>query len=287
MKKWNKIIIDRSNKITKVNKLKNFKDFSEEMGGYDVNEYYKNKKSFFEFYFRGKYIIWSNYLKSNINPITKTLSISSGNGINEVSLISNNFDITCSDLEIPQCYEALKKLFGHFDYLKLNILKDKISLKDTISIEFDNIYSISACYIFSDQNLEKFFINVHKMLKKNGILILDFGGGEDNLTSFFFIDIYLVIEAYLIYYLSKIFNKKIGFKFDNNFGYKRKNREIKKFAKKFGFEFIDIKEYDYLTELQRSILIRKIIEYFPFSKKVFASLGKMIPYIRMFKFKKI
>ena len=48
MKKWNKIIIDRSNKITKVNKLKNFKDFSEEMGGYDVNEYYKNKKSFFK-----------------------------------------------------------------------------------------------------------------------------------------------------------------------------------------------------------------------------------------------
>ena len=49
MKKWNQIIIDRSNKITKVNKPKNFKDFSEEMGGYDVNEYYKSKKSFFEF----------------------------------------------------------------------------------------------------------------------------------------------------------------------------------------------------------------------------------------------
>ena len=281
MKKWNKIIIDRSNKITKVNKPKNFKDFSEEMGGYDVNEYYKSKKSFFEFYFHGRYVIWSNYLKSSINPFTKTLSIASGNGINELALISNNFNIICSDLEIPQCYEALKKLFGHFDYLKLNILKD------IINIEFDNIYSISTCYIFSDQNLEKFFINVHKMLKKNGILILDFGGSEYNLTSFFFIDIYLVIETYLIYYLSKIFNKKIGFKFYNNFGYRRKNCEIKKFAKKFGFEFIDIKEYDYLTELQRSILIRKIIEYFPLSKKIFASLGKMIPYIRMFKFKKI
>lgn len=281
MKKWNQIIIDRSNKITKVNKPKNFKDFSEEMGGYDVNEYYKSKKSFFEFYFHGRYVIWSNYLKSSINPFTKTLSIASGNGINELDLISNNFNIICSDLEIPQCYEASKKLFGHFNYLKLNILKD------IINIEFDNIYSIGACYIFSDQNLEKFFINVHKMLKKNGILILDFGGSEDNLTSFFFIDIYLVIEAYLIYYLSKIFNKKIGFKFDSNFGYKRKNREIKKFAKNFGFEFIDIKEYDYLTELQRSPLIRKIIEYFPLSKKIFASLGKMIPYIRMFKFKKI
>ena len=99
----------------------------------------------------------------------------------------------------------------------INILLNSVRASEkkqklnTINIEFDNIYSISACYIFSDQNLEKFFINVHKMLKKNGILILDFGGGEDNLTSFFFIDIYLVIEAYLIYYLSKLFNKKIGF----------------------------------------------------------------------------
>jgi len=280
MRKWNKIIIDRSNKITKINKNKNFKDFSEEMGGYDVNEYYKNKKSFFEFYFRATYLILFNYLKNNLNPKTKTLSIGSGNCISELKLISNNFDVTCSDLEIPQCYEVLKKLFGHFDYLKLNILKD------TITDEFNNIYCISSCYIFADLDLEKFFINVHKMLKKDGILILNLSGSEDNLTSFFFHDIYLVIEAYLIYYLFKLSNKKIGFKFDNNFGYRRKNQEIKEFAKKNGFEFIDIKEYDYLTELQRSILIRKIIEYFPLSKKIFSFFGKNIPYVRMFKFKK-
>jgi len=179
MKKWNQIIIDRSNKITKVNKLKNFKDFSEEMGGYDVNEYYKNKKSFFDFYFRGTYPICTNYLEHNLNPNTKTLSIGSGHCITELSLISNNFGIICSDLEIPQCYEVLKKLFGHFDYLKLDIVKDKINN------EFDNIYCISTCYIFTDLELEKFFINVHKMLKKDGIFILNLLGSEDNLTSFF------------------------------------------------------------------------------------------------------
>ena len=36
-----------------------------------------------------------------------------------------------------------------------------------------------------------------------------------------------------------------------------KNHEIIEFAKKFGFEFIDLKEYDYLTEPQRSVLVRK------------------------------
>ena len=107
------------------------------------------------------------------------------------------------------------------------------------------------------------------------------------IISFFFHDIYLIVEAYLIYYLSKLFNKKIGFKFDYNFGYRYKNHEIINLAKKFGFKFIDLNEYDFFTELQRSILIRKIIEYFPPSKFFFRFLGKKIPYIRMLKFKKM
>ena len=31
--------------------------------------------------------------------------------------------------------------------------------------------------------------------------------------------------------------------------------------KKFGFKFVDLNEYDFITELQRSILIRQIIKY--------------------------
>ena len=70
---------------------------------------------------------------------------------------------------------------------------------------------MSAFYIFSNLDLQKVFHNIRKVLKKDGILIVDFGSAEDNLTSFFFHEIYLVVEAYLIYYLSKLFNRKIGF----------------------------------------------------------------------------
>ena len=43
MIKWKKILIDRSNKITKINKIKNFDDFSGEVeaGGYHPNENYE------------------------------------------------------------------------------------------------------------------------------------------------------------------------------------------------------------------------------------------------------
>ena len=93
MKRLNKILIDKSGKITKINKAKNFKDFAEELKGYNSNQYYKNKNFFFKFYLNERYLIWDNYLKKNLNPKTKTLTIASGRGINELSLISNNFEI--------------------------------------------------------------------------------------------------------------------------------------------------------------------------------------------------
>lgn len=283
MKKWIKIIIDKSNKIIKINKVKRYSDFSKEVDTkrYSYNENYVNKEVFFEFYLKGRYLIWNNYLKNNLKFNEKILSIASGRGINELSLISNNFDIVCSDLEIPECYWASKKLFGNFDYVKLDILKGEINN------EFGSIFCVSTFYIFPDLELEKIFNNINKILVKNGILILDFGGSEDNLTTFLFHDIYLVIESYLIYYLSKLFGKQVGLKFDNSFGYRRKNQEIIEFASKFGFKLSNIDEYDFLTELRRSILINKIIKYFPSSKKIFLFLGKRMPYIRMFKFKKI
>ena len=230
MKKWNKIVIDNSNKITKIYNDKNFKEFSEdaEIGGYNSIENYSSKKNFFDFYLKNIYLTWHNYLKDNLNPEVKTLSIASGRGINELALISDNFDIVCSDLEIPQCYEESKKLFGDFHYNRFNVLTDNISDK------FNNIFALSFFYIFSQSEIEKIFYKIHNILKKDGTFILDFGGCEDNLFSFFFNHIFLTVEAYFIYYLTKPFNKKIGLKIDHNFGYRWKNHEIIALANKIG-----------------------------------------------------
>ncbi len=230
---------------------------------------------------KDKYIVWQKYLDNNVDPKAKTLSIASGRCINELKLISNNFNITCSDIEVPKFYERSKKIFGDYDYIKFNITKDEINNK------FDCIYSLSVFYIFSNSDLEKIINNINKVLNKDGVLILDHGGVEDNLTSYILHEIYLIVETYLIYYWSKILNKKFGFKFDKNWGYRRKNEEIIQFIERFGFELININEYDELTELKRSFFIRSIIKYIPYSTKIFKILGKNIPYIRIFKFKKI
>jgi len=281
MKKWKKIIIDKSNKITKQNNVKNFNDYSQEMDGYYSNDNYKSKDLFFKKYLKDRYLTLDKYLTENLNINKRNLSIASGRAINELSLISNKFNITCSDLQVPSCYEDSQKIFGNFDYIKFNILKDKINKK------FDNIFALSSFYIFSSLELEEILNNINQIINKDGTLILEFPGSEDNFFSFIFNEIYLVLESYLAYAISKIFKKKIGINFDNNFGFKRKNKEIIKLVEKFGFSIISIHEYDYLTEIKRSLLANKIINYLPFTTTFFKLVSSNIPYIRMFKFKKI
>ena len=95
------------------------------------------------------------------------------------------------------------------------------------------------------------------MLEKDGVLIIDFGGSEDNYFSFFFHEIYLVFEAYLIYFCQKFF-ERYWVQVHENHGYRRKNKEIFKIAEKCGFKFLGYDEFDHTSELQRSSIIEKL-----------------------------
>ena len=52
------------------------------------------------------------------------MSIGSGQCVNEMFLVKKKYNLICSDLEVPNCYHSLKKLFGNFEYKKLNILSN-------------------------------------------------------------------------------------------------------------------------------------------------------------------
>ena len=93
MKKWKKIIINNSNNITKIKNRKNSGDFAEILKGFLFNEYFQDKNFFFGFYLKGIYLTWDKYLRKNLQANARTLSIASGRGINELSLITDNYNI--------------------------------------------------------------------------------------------------------------------------------------------------------------------------------------------------
>ena len=75
--------------------------------------------------------------------------------------------------------------------------------------------------------------------------------------------------------------------FKKHQGYRFTNKEITELAKKNGFELFQINESDYQQEFNRSKLLSFLMRKFPITKGIFNIFGKLFPYIRIFKFKKI
>ena len=287
MKIWKKIIYNKSNNIAQFNSSSRQTIYPEVLGRKSsdwaqfckVNEYYLNKNTFLKNYFNGREKIWDNYLRKNISKNQKILSIGSGRAINELILIDERYDIVSSDLDIPETYEASKKVFKDHIYLKFDVLKHDITQ------EFNVIFSLSTFYLFSESEINSAFKKVNKLLHKDGIFIVDMNA-EHNLFSTFYHNFFLKIESILIYLISKIFKKNIGIIYDDNFGYKYKRREIINIAKKNNFEFLTVDSIGY-NEINRSYLLKKITKKNDFIRKIICILFKSILSHNIYKFKKL
>ena len=117
---WQKIIIDKSNKIKKFNLFNRQNYYPEIIDRKSsdwakfckINEHYNSKEAFLNKYLINRFKTWVNYLLNNITKDNKCLSIGSGRAVNELALIDKNFNITCSDLAITETYVNSKNIFS-------------------------------------------------------------------------------------------------------------------------------------------------------------------------------
>jgi len=285
MRRWYKYILSQSDAPVLHEQDNTYQDHAAAMGGYEADENYSSKRAFFDRYFMGRYRFWDNFLRKHLKKSERVLFIGSGRCINELKLLEDGYNIVCSDLDIPPCFSQMKELFGDVRFQKINILDFKQDF------QFDVVVSLSFIYLLSAEALEKFLVNTAQLLKKEGTLILDSAGSEDNELSNFIHDFFLKWEARVIVLISRFFpliGKKSYRVVKKEFGYRRSNEEIVAAAKRHGFKPTDFAEYDTLTEFRRSLALSKLlINRFRFWERIFSQLGVGIPYIRMFVFSKI
>lgn len=286
MRKWFKYYLDYSVKgFVRLSKDNDFKDHCRTMDYYDADEAYSSTQSFFKKYFFSYQLnrlqYYDNFLRLRLDKNWEVLSVASGRCANELYLNEDGYDIICSDLGLIASHADAKRLFPNFNFIQLDILKkpaDKL---------FDALISLSLLYLFNEKGLELFFQNSAKSIRSKGHLIVDPGGCPDNTLSFLVDEIYLPLEVRLQQlYLLGVKKKVMGF-VKKHQGYRTTDREIIKIAKKHGFELSAYRNYGFLTEFKRSLILKKIIESNPFIEDIFSKLGRMIPYIRMFDFQKI
>lgn len=262
-----------------------FYEHAKAMGGYDVDESYSNKKTFFEKYFHnyhnGRLICYDKFIRKHLKKWEDTLSVASGRCANELYLMEDGFNITCSDLERVN-YEETIHLFPDFKFVKLNILEGPSERK------YDTVICLSLLLLLDNEELSTFFKNVSNSLNPKGRLILDSAGSSDEkVLSNFIHDYFLKYELILIKIIKTVFKKgKYGL-IKKHHGYRRSDKEIVHLASKTGLVIREEENYAFLTELRRSELLKRLIDNSSFIEKIFCKIGKRIPYIRMFYFEKI
>jgi len=260
-----------------------YSDHTQAMGGYSAVEAYKSRSDFFNRYFfnfsRSRLDHYHSFLKKHLDRSNDILSVGSGRCANELYLLQDGFKITCSDLAMLPAYEATKKLFADFKFVKFDVLSGSTSRK------YDAILCLSLMYLFDETKMRSFFRNVSDSLNDGGTLILDPGGCFSNPMSYVLDNILLKYEALVIRGTKFMISGKKGGLIIKEFGYRKRNKDIIECAKEAGFMLSDRESYDYLTEFSRSYFLKRAIKRSPACRKIVGSLGRTIPYINLFKFR--
>ena len=286
MRTWYKYYLDpKCSGINHVSRDREFEHHERAIGGYHPDGAYGSKKEFFEKYFynyhRGRLEYYDLFLRKHPKTSDKILSIASGRCANELYLSEAGYRITCSDLKKIAAYDKTRDLFSGFKFIELDILKKAMDKK------FDAIMCLSLIYLFDDEKLSRFFLNVRKSLKPGGCLILDSSGPPDNFRSYFLHDIFLKYERVLLRFLKCLVTGSLDGYIIKDFGYRRTNAEIINTAKKSGLHFKCMDNYAFKHDFMRSPILRNIIQMHAIIEKTFDIFGKGIPYIRMFRFQKV
>ena len=254
------------------------------MGGYDENESYEDKVSFFNRYFygyhRGRLESYKIYLPRHLRKQDKILSIGSGRAALEALLLEDGYDITCSDMEIIVAYEKTRRLFPKLKYQKLDILR---SYADE---PHDAIIMLSLIYHFNDHELSEIFHNLSRSLKPGGVLIFDSAGSPDNLLSFLIHDVVLKYENHAKRVYNWFKTSHLDAVIKREFGFRRNDCEIESMASRSGFDMVNQENFGFLIEFQRSFFLRKLIGYLKPLEILLSVIGKTIPYTRMYTFRK-
>lgn len=257
------------------------------MDGYGVDAAYADREAFFAAHLTGRYTVWDRFIRSNVPAGARVFSVASGRGINEMRLLADGFQVTCSDLKVPDCHEANVRLFGPHAYLALDIVRQ------APPGGHDAALCLSLIYLFDAAALDACLGNLARALAPGGVLILDGAGSEPSLLGRLYHSGLLKWEAWVHYLLRRLASATplSRFRYDllaQDYGYRWKADEIIALAERHGLRMVAREEHDPETDLLRSPLLARVMRR-PNSlaaRLLVAALGRRLKYLRLFAFRK-
>lgn len=279
MRPWYKYLVMEGESSPYLPIVADFQAASAEMGGYDPDEAYTSKKSFFDRYFQnyhmGRLILYDGFLRRHLSREMEILSVASGRCANELRLIEDGFDILCSDQGMPACAEATRSLFPRWRFEVLDVLAGPAPRK------YDAVICLSLIFLFDEAAFARFLRNVADSLRPGGLLLLDSAGGPDNLLSRFIHDWLLPWETRRVARGRRARGERVTV-VRKSHGWQRTDAEILSTARAAEFSLVEKWNEAPLIEFRRSRLFNRIVRYGSKLEGVFRRIGRLVPYIRMF-----
>ena len=280
MRKWHKFIVTADLDAPRDQTISStFEEHANDLGGFEPNEHYSTKDAFFRAYYHEnrRALNYDRFIAQHVQKDQDILSLASGRSANELMLMERGYNITCSDLALPDSYPLAKRMFPKMEQWELDILAGPAKK------QFDVILCLSLIYLFNNQQLGRFFTNVRASLKDGGYLILDSAGPPDNRLAHWINEPYLRYEAVAVRLFRNWRYGRQHIIVRKHQGYRRSDLEIIEAAKDCGLAITAQENYDFTHEFERSRAFSRLMGLLPFIHPIAARLGKTIPYTRMFK----
>lgn len=260
-------------------------DHARTMDRFEVDGAYQDKGTFFHRYLTGyqfsRLEYYNDFLRRHLKRGEEILSIASGRCANELGLMEDGYSITCSDLKEWEIHERTRRLFPGFEFMRLDVLEGPAYKR------YDAVVCLSLIYLFDESQLRLFFRNVSDSLRLDGQLLLDSAGSPDNVLSTLIHDLWLKYEVVSLRLVKGLLRRRLDGFVTKHHGYRRTDREIIESARQAGLELRCQKHYAFTTEFRRSRILGPLIAPGSVAEGLCRSVGRAVPYIRMFKFKKV
>jgi SAM-dependent methyltransferase len=285
MRVWHKPVVGPADEPLPTGRDATFSDHARGMGGYrcagygSVDEFYATH--FLPF---ARLQHYDAFLRDHLPKEARTLSIASGRCANELRLASDGYDITCSDLEAV-CPAETRALFPAYRFIAWNALSDPLPAGD-----YDAAISLSFMYLLEPDALDRFFARVGTLLTRGGLFILDAAGAPDHPLANAIHDVAVPFEARLSCaaanvraLLTKRARCVVRLK---HHGYRYRDDELVAAAARHGFTVGARAHMDFENEWTRLYVYRRAIRPIAPLRSAMCRLGRAIPYVRMFAFRR-
>lgn len=289
MRRWYKPEIAPTGQCSHKTLDQSFGEHQRAMGGYECIGY-ESAGRFFKTHLETspRHLCYQRFLAAHLPKGGRILSIASGRAANEMRLVSDGYDILCSDLE-PVCPGETKRLFPGYAFLKWDVLADPLPPD-----RFDAVMCLSFIYLLDEEQLRAFFGRVGGLLKPGGVFVLDSAGSPDAWLANLLHQVYLPCEARLVCGIRNVANLFLRGGSNGWMGVRRKHhgyrygdREIIAAAAEKGLAAEAVERMDFETELTRSYFYRHGARHIPPVRQgLLQTVGRAMPYVRMFAFRR-